>query len=197
MTEVKEVEQMKRQLVFYAPTKKTLNSNRMPNHVMVKSTIATYLRKMGQETGIKENYSEKIFERLESIVALEDMKSEKSRSRKRMNKAKEDEKTILKRMEEIEKQYNEQYTHPDNIIVPFLFNRFKIRVTVFSLTKGRIDPPNFYPTIKHLIDGLTDASWWKDDDFDHLKEISFVYGGVSEVKGEYKFVLDIEEVVED
>lgn len=197
MTKVRKDETMKKQLVFYVPTKKTLNSNRMPNHVMVKSTIATHLRKMGQMTGLKENYSEKIAERLESIVALEDMKSEKSRSRKRMNKAKEDEKDILERLEQIEKEYNEQYIHPDRIIVPFLFNRFKIRVTVFSLTKGRIDPPNFYPTIKHLIDGLTDASWWKDDNFDHLLEVSFVYGGVSEVKGEYKFVLDIEEVVED
>lgn len=197
MTEVKEVEQTKRQMVFYAPTKKTLNSNRMPNHVMVKSTIAVYLRKMAQEAGLKENYSDKIAERLESIIALEDMKSEKSRSRKRMNKAKEDEKDILERLEQIEKEYNKQYTHPDSIIVPFLFNHFKIRVTVFSLTNGRIDPPNFYPTIKHLIDGLTDASWWKDDNFNHLKEVSFVYGGVSDVKGEYKFVLDIEEIVED
>lgn len=29
---------------------------------------------------------------------------------------------------------------------------------------SRADPPNLWPTVKHLIDGMTDAGLWPDDD---------------------------------
>lgn len=183
-----------KQLVFYAPTKKTLNANRMPNHFMVKSNIASYLRELGRKAGIAGHTDLKVQEKLDAIIAQEDMKNEKARSKKRMNKAKENEADIQERMEQIEKEYVEKFPKPESINVKPLFNKFKITVTVFSLNKGRIDPPNFYPSIKHIIDGLTDASWWEDDNFSQLVEISFIYGGVTDVKGEYKFVLDIEEI---
>lgn len=186
-------DKMKKTLTFYAPTKMTLNANRMPNHFMVKSNIASYLRKLGQNAGIEGHFSKDAIARLEAILAQEDMKTEKARSRKRMNKAKEDEEIINEKMKQIEKDFS-NFQNPDDIKVPYLFNQFKIKTTVYSLTKGRIDPPNFYPSIKHIIDGLTDASWWEDDNFNQLVEISFVYGGVTDIKGEYKFVLEIEEI---
>lgn len=189
----KSSEKSKKQLIFYAPTKKTLNANRIPNHFMVKSTIASHLRTLGQKAGIEGHYHSQASERLEAILIQEQLKTEKSRSRKRMNKAGESEEAIQEKMKQIEKDLNIG-KKPEEIKVPYLFHKFKIKVTVFSLNKGRIDPPNFYPTIKHIIDGLTDASWWEDDNFDQLVEISFVYGGVTDVKGDYKFVLDIEEI---
>ena len=33
---------------------------------------------------------------------------------------------------------------------------------------GRADPANAYPTIKALLDGMTDASVWPDDDSEHV-----------------------------
>ena len=33
---------------------------------------------------------------------------------------------------------------------------------------SRVDPANAYPTIKALIDGMTDAGIWPDDDSKHL-----------------------------
>jgi len=191
-TESKNSEKLNKQLTFYAPTKQTLNANRMPNHYMVKSNIASYLRTMGQKAGIEGHHHSQAAERLEAILVQEQLKTEKSRSRKRMNKAGETDEVIQQKMTQIEKDLNVG-KKPEEIQVPYLFEHFTIKVTVFSLTKGRIDPPNFYPTIKHIIDGLTDASWWEDDNFDQLVEMSFVYGGVTDLKGEYKFVLDIQE----
>ena len=57
-----------------------------------------------------------------------------------------------------------------------------------------MDPPNLYPTLKALIDGLTDASWWIDDQFANLVEVSFKYGGISGEKDHFKLTLDIEEI---
>lgn len=74
------------------------------------------------------------------------------------------------------------------------FNKFKITVYVCPPTRRRMDPPNLYPTLKPIIDGLTDAGLWEDDDYTRLIEVSFRYGGLSGVKSEYILKLDIEEV---
>lgn len=58
------------------------------------------------------------------------------------------------------------------------FSKFEIEVEVFSPTRRRLDPPNLYPTVKHLIDGLTDSGLWDDDDYTKLTKMSFVYGGL-------------------
>ena len=72
-----------------------------------------------------------------------------------------------------------------------MFSHFGVNVTVCPPTRRRLDPPNLYPTIKALIDGLTDACWWSDDDFTHLLYTSFRYGGLSSEKGVWKIVLDV------
>lgn len=69
-----------------------------------------------------------------------------------------------------------------------------VHVIVYSPTKTRLDPPNLYPTVKALIDGLTDAGVWTDDDYNVIQLTTFRYGGLSHKKGHYKIVLDIEEV---
>ena len=67
-------------------------------------------------------------------------------------------------------------------------------MTVRPPTRRRLDPPNLSPTLKALVDGLTDACWWDDDDYRHLVETSFRYGGLSGTPGEWRIVLDVEEV---
>ncbi|WP_235888509.1 RusA family crossover junction endodeoxyribonuclease [Streptococcus pneumoniae] len=57
-----------------------------------------------------------------------------------------------------------------------------------------LDPPNLYPTVKAIIDGMTDAGIWTDDNHKVIKKLSFVYGGLSEEKGHYRLEFDIEEV---
>lgn len=183
-------------LEFYFPTKETLNSNRMPNAMIVKSKIAANIRQIGVETGLalhKDPITAN--ERFKVIEAEDKVKSEKARSRKRLKKAGVDEAEIEEKIKKIEADLSPEKSR-DDFKIDYFYNKFTVQVEVFSLTKGRIDPPNFYPTIKHLIDGLTDASWWKDDNFDQLIEMSFRYGGVTDKKGFYKFVLTIEEITE-
>ena len=74
------------------------------------------------------------------------------------------------------------------------FNRFKVTVEVFPPTRRRLDPPNLYPTVKHLIDGLTDAKLWEDDDWKHMESMTFKYGGWSEIKNTFLIKFHIEEI---
>ena len=69
----------------------------------------------------------------------------------------------------------------------------EVTVTVFSPTKSKLDPPNLYPTVKAIIDGMTDAGIWVDDNYKVIKSMTFRYGGLSEEKGHYRLVFDIEE----
>ncbi|HEM3505233.1 TPA: hypothetical protein U1B13_001187 [Streptococcus suis] len=76
-------------------------------------------------------------------------------------------------------------------------NPCEVTVTIYSPTKSKLDPPNLYPTVKAIIDGMTDAGIWTDDNHKVIKKLSFVYGGLSKEKGHYKFIFDIEEVKDD
>lgn len=49
-------------------------------------------------------------------------------------------------------------------------------------TDRRMDVPNWYPTIKALIDGLTDAGVFEDDNDKVIRSYSFVRGPVTENK---------------
>lgn len=71
---------------------------------------------------------------------------------------------------------------------------YKVTTYVHPPTRRRIDPPNLSPTTKALIDGLTDSGLWIDDDFSHLLETSFKYGGLSNEKDFFKFILNIQEI---
>ena len=42
-------------------------------------------------------------------------------------------------------------------------NPCEVTVTIYSPTKSKLDPPNLYPTVKAIIDGMTDAGIWTDD----------------------------------
>ncbi|MDR2833467.1 MAG: hypothetical protein LBV67_07115 [Streptococcaceae bacterium] len=69
----------------------------------------------------------------------------------------------------------------------------KVKVTIYSPTRRRLDPPNLYPTVKALIDGMTDAQLWTDDNYEVIKSMSFEYGGLSGSKA-YKIELETEKL---
>ena len=68
-------------------------------------------------------------------------------------------------------------------------------VTIFAPTKRRMDPPNFYPTVKALVDGMTDAGIWTDDNHEVIKYMVFKYGGLSGIKDKYKIEIEVMEEV--
>lgn len=65
-----------------------------------------------------------------------------------------------------------------------------VTIKVFAPTKRRMDAPNWYPTVKALLDGMTDANLWSDDNNDVIKRTIFEYGGLSGTK-EYRLEITI------
>lgn len=52
-------------------------------------------------------------------------------------------------------------------------------ITINPPTNAHMDAPNWYPTIKALMDGLTDAEIFYDDDDSIIKSLSFFPGKVT------------------
>lgn len=48
-----------------------------------------------------------------------------------------------------------------------------VSILVLAPTRRRFDAPNLYPTIKPLIDGMTDAGVWSDDNNRVIKSMTF------------------------
>lgn len=69
----------------------------------------------------------------------------------------------------------------------------KVRVVIFPPKNYSYDPPNWSPTSKALLDGLTDAEFWTDDNYNIIKEVSFSHGGKSGTDN-YKIKLEIMEI---
>lgn len=69
-------------------------------------------------------------------------------------------------------------------------NRCYVFITVCPPTRRRMDSPNWYPTVKALIDGLTDACVFEDDNDKIIKGYFFRGGEVTGNK-KYRIELDI------
>ena len=187
---------MKQKLIFDIPTKQIMNSNKVIAHFMQKSTAVANLREIAAKLGIEEHLDPvNAAERMRIIRSIQKISNEKGKARRKMQKAKADEEEILLKLAKIERDLQLDVTLED-VSVEYMFNKFKLRLTVCPPTRRRLDPPNLYPTLKALIDGLTDAGWWEDDNFMHLLEVSFRYGGLSGIKDTYRLIIDIEEVDE-
>ena len=65
-----------------------------------------------------------------------------------------------------------------------------IIVTICPPTRRRMDAPNWYPTIKPLIDGMTDDNLFSDDDDSVITSMTFVRGDRTTNK-QYRIVIDI------
>lgn len=75
-------------------------------------------------------------------------------------------------------------------------NTCTVLVTVYPPTKRRIDPSNLAPTVKALMDGMTDANLWVDDSEDIVALVAYQFGKISNLK-EYKIVLTITDYITD
>lgn len=72
----------------------------------------------------------------------------------------------------------------------------KVIVWVYAPTNRIYDPPNWSPTSKALLDGLTDAKFWTDDNYHVIKSTDFRHGGKSGNK-KYRIELEISSITED
>lgn len=52
-------------------------------------------------------------------------------------------------------------------------NTCEVVIKISSPTNRRLDGPNLYPTVKALIDGMTDSGLWSDDNNNVIKRLSF------------------------
>lgn len=66
-----------------------------------------------------------------------------------------------------------------------------ILVVVHPPTNRRMDSPNWYPTVKPLIDGLTDAGIFSDDNDDVITSVTFIPSGTKTSNKKYKIDLHI------
>lgn len=67
-------------------------------------------------------------------------------------------------------------------------NKCYIVVVVNPPTNRRMDSPNWYPTVKALIDGLSDAGIFEDDDDSVISSVTFIRGQKTDNK---KYRLDL------
>ena len=67
-------------------------------------------------------------------------------------------------------------------------------VKIYAPTKRLIDKTNFYPTVKALVDGMTDAGLWTDDNHEIIKYMTFEFGGLSGIKDKYRVEIEVEEI---
>lgn len=192
---------MRETLTFEFGTKEVLNSNNMPKHFVVKGKMAAAIRTQAALAGLERHTDEggaQLAAARYAVIQEEALLTlEKSRMKKVLNK-----KSIGLADFDIDAEMEKAFEGKGPAVKSsamdaiFLFDVFRLTVTVCPPTRRRLDPPNLYPTVKALIDGLTDASWWADDNFMHLVETSFRYGGLSGVKDTFKLILDFEEVAD-
>lgn len=71
-----------------------------------------------------------------------------------------------------------------------------IGVIVCPPTNRRMDSPNWYPTVKALIDGLTDAGVFEDDNNKVITSVTFVPGPKTSNK-KYRIEIVIREGADD
>lgn len=179
---------------FEVAQKEVLNANSLPNHFIVKGKMAAALRAKGAEAALAVHEQSKLAkERFGAIRAEEDLKVHKSRARKKMTKTDATEEEILERLEKIDEEFAPAKASSD-IVVEYPFSKFRVDVVIEAPTRRRFDPPNLYPTVKHIVDGMTDASFWEDDSFDQLVEMSFRAGGLSGIPKTFVVILKISSV---
>ena len=184
---------MPKTITFDLPTKKTLNANNRSSNPAWEGVKVSEIRKMARSIGIDaHDDKDRARERMNVIIDEQNLISNKKRLRKKMTKAGHKEEEIVDALNALESEQSPE-TPSKDIEVDFMFKVFKVTVTVYGPTARKFDPPNFYPTIKAFVDGLTDSSWWDDDNFEQLVEMSFKYGGKSGIKGNYLFELTAEE----
>ncbi len=87
-----------------------------------------------------------------------------------------------------------RYQESGRVFDPYTVDRpCRVIAHVYPPTNQNMDPPNVWPTVKPIMDGLTDAGVWNDDNGRVVAETSFRLGGVSGKKGHYLIELEVRE----
>lgn len=180
-------------LIFELPSKEILNSNALAGlHFIVKGKMVANLREKAANLMLTHHSKAaqvSVAKHLEQLKAVNDQMLQKKRFKKRLEKKGLSE-------EELAAELLNQFPPLvlDDFEIKPLFEHFTMRIDVFPPSRRRLDPPNLWPTVKALTDGATDAVGWPDDDFAHLLETSFRYGGLSGNKDFWRITLLITEV---
>ena len=179
-------------VTFEIPQKEILNSNTMPSHFIVKGNMVARLRELAAQRFALEHpepTQEEVQRKLHWLRVQNELQMKRLRLRRKLMKdglSKADaEKEALEHIPEEPKEVFE---------IPALFHRFSLLLVVMPPTRRRVDPPNLWPSLKALGDGVTDAGIWEDDSFEFLLETSFRYGGLSGLKGVWKLQMIITEI---
>lgn len=69
-----------------------------------------------------------------------------------------------------------------------------VTATIHPLTAGRFDPENAAPMVKAILDALTQADYWEDDDSRHVIGPDYRAGERSTFPDTYRINIRIEEV---
>jgi len=185
-----------RTLVFDIARPDTLSSNVAVHHYM-KAKIVRTLRKLAIEAGLElheEDQREAVQRRVHALQERQDWQTKKAAVSKKLAKKGLSKKEIEDHADILAIGDKTSYEVANAVVVPFLFDKARVRVLVGNTVNRDFDPPNLWPTVKALTDGLTDCAWWVDDNFKHLTEVSFGYGERSPEKGHYRFTLIVEPV---
>lgn len=75
-----------------------------------------------------------------------------------------------------------------------VFHRCKVDVGIQYPIASRADPSNTAPCVKPMLDGLTDAGWWLDDDSEHVVSVSYRRTPGKCRRGQHVFTLTITEL---
>lgn len=185
-----------RTLVLDIPRPSVLSSN-VDVHFRVKPKLIRQLRQVAIENGLAFHSEDEVKAVKKRLVALQertDWQTKKSNLSKTLKKKGLSKAEIDEKLLEVIGS-NATYDVANAITVPYLYEKARVRVLIGNTVNRDFDPPNFWPTIKAITDGLTDCAWWKDDNYNHLTEISFGYGERSDAKGHYRFQIIVEPVL--
>lgn len=176
-------------LSFALSPKEILNSNSMPSHFIQKGKMVANLREKAANLVLAlhpEAAQPEVQKHLDQLRAEANQMILKKRFKKRLEA-----KGLSP--EDVTKELLEEFPPiiVEELHITPLFQHFVMRVDVFPPSRRRLDPPNLWPTVKALTDGATDGLAWPDDDFTHLLETSFRYGGLSGEKGGWRLNLVI------
>lgn len=182
-----------RTLVFDILRADTLSSNQAAHH-FVKMKLVKQLREAAIEAGLQLHDPEDHESVKKRVQALQDRQNWQTKKAAITKKLKKQGKSKEEIAEELQLAVGDKasYEAANAIEVPFLYDKARVRVLVGNTVNRDFDPPNLWPTVKALTDGLTDCAWWEDDNFNHLTEVSFSYGERSNQKGHYRFSLIVE-----
>lgn len=75
-------------------------------------------------------------------------------------------------------------------------DRCRVTAAIGYPTASRADPSNAAPTVKAVLDGITDAGGWADDDSRHVLAVTYTRGPETRRRGMYRVVIEIEEVAD-